>query len=216
MMINASKLILIHIIWSLHVAAAIFDDVSKSVVCDAPDAIHAVTFNYKNNSSSIINILKVTPSCGCVSATASVTEIHPGKEGDLKVLINTEGFPEYSERKIIVETDDPAQGRETLSISVSNIEPILPYAGIAFWAASPASTVRRIRLQRNPVVSIQSLKIVGNTIAFKGHLIKAQEDAWDLYLRPERPSEKVSSHVTLVCEYNNGLSKRIRIPLHVQ
>ncbi len=64
-------------------------------------------YRVRNAGKGILRILKVRKTCGCASATASRTELQPGEESAIKVVILPSSIFGPFSKNTYVETDDP-------------------------------------------------------------------------------------------------------------
>jgi hypothetical protein len=74
-------------------------------------------FVFKNEGDENLVIERVKTSCGCTAALLSKKEIAPGAEGEIKVTYNTRGFEGKNTKYIDVESNDPVQPHQRLSVS---------------------------------------------------------------------------------------------------
>jgi hypothetical protein len=75
-------------------------------------------FVFKNEGDETLKIERVKTSCGCTAALLSKKEIAPGEEGEIKLTYNTRGFEGKNTKYIDVESNDPAQPRKRIAVSV--------------------------------------------------------------------------------------------------
>jgi hypothetical protein len=75
-------------------------------------------FVFKNEGDETLKIERVKTSCGCTAALLSKKEIAPGEEGEIKLTYNTRGFEGKNTKYIDVESNDPAQPRRRIAVSV--------------------------------------------------------------------------------------------------
>jgi hypothetical protein len=75
-------------------------------------------FVFENEGDETLKINRVKTSCGCTAALLSNKEIAPGGKGEIKLTYNTRGFQGKNTKYIDVESNDPAQPRKRLAVSV--------------------------------------------------------------------------------------------------
>ena len=75
-------------------------------------------FVFENEGDETLTIKRVKTSCGCTAALLSNKEIAPGGKGEIKLTYNTRGFQGKNTKYIDVESNDPAQPRKRLAVSV--------------------------------------------------------------------------------------------------
>jgi len=83
-------------------------------------------FVFKNAGPDALVVERVETSCGCTAALASEKEIGPGKEGKIKVSMDTHGYASRMTRFIYVITNDPDNPRRELSLSADITIPPMP------------------------------------------------------------------------------------------
>jgi hypothetical protein len=76
------------------------------------------SFIFQNSGDSTLLINRVLTSCGCAAALVSEKRIEPGKNGKIKVTLNTRGYEGMLSKYIYVESNDPKQPQKQLTISV--------------------------------------------------------------------------------------------------
>lgn len=74
------------------------------------------TFKYKNTGKSVLEIKEVKTSCGCTAALISDKLLEPGKEGTLKVELDTKGRSGKMSREVTVISTDPEEPQQLLVI----------------------------------------------------------------------------------------------------
>lgn len=81
------------------------------------------TFKLKNTGQALLEIKRVSTSCGCTSAEVSKEEIGPGEEIDLLVTYNTGAM-----------SGDHAKGEQERIIYVKSSDPVNPQAEVMIYA----------------------------------------------------------------------------------
>lgn len=76
-------------------------------------------FVLKNTGDAPLLIKRVTTSCGCAAALVSDKEVLPGREGEIKVTLNTRGYSGEISKFIQVESNDSAQPQIQLTVSAA-------------------------------------------------------------------------------------------------
>jgi hypothetical protein len=74
------------------------------------------TFKFKNTGKSTLEIKDIKTSCGCTAALASSKKIEPGKEGTLKIELDTSNRSGRMSRNITVFSNDPEEPQKILTI----------------------------------------------------------------------------------------------------
>lgn len=91
-------------------------------------------FMFKNEGNETLTIKRVRTSCGCTAALVTNKEIAPGKEGEIKVTLNTRGFSGKLAKYIDVESNDPAQPHKMLTVSADIEIPPEPEISLEHYA----------------------------------------------------------------------------------
>ena len=73
-------------------------------------------FVFKNEGDETLTIKRVRTSCGCTAALVSNKDIAPGKEGEIKVTLNTRGEGGKVAKYVQVESNDPSQPNKQLIV----------------------------------------------------------------------------------------------------
>lgn len=74
------------------------------------------TFNFVNKGKKTLDIRDIKTSCGCTAALVSSKKIEPGKEGTLKVELDTKHREGKMSRRVTVYSNDPANPNMVLTI----------------------------------------------------------------------------------------------------
>ena len=74
------------------------------------------TFNFINQGDAILNIGDIKTSCGCTAALVSNKQIAPGKNGTIKVDLNTKNRQGRMSRTITISSNDPEEPNKVITI----------------------------------------------------------------------------------------------------
>lgn len=74
------------------------------------------TFNIVNKGNSVLEIKDVRTSCGCTAALLSSKRIEPGREGTLKVELDTKNRSGKMSRTITITSNDQKEPKKVLTI----------------------------------------------------------------------------------------------------
>lgn len=119
---------LLHLLTALVVCAG---SASAEVCCEQPVfdfgskySTEKVTHTYvlKNTGDHPISIVQVKPNCGCMIAAVSTHSIAPEQQAEICVEMSLTGRDGPQLKRILVETNDPAQPRTTLSMKGTAID----------------------------------------------------------------------------------------------
>ncbi len=75
------------------------------------------TFVFENVGDDLLTVTKVRTSCGCTAALVSDEEVSPGKTGEIKATLLTEGFQGDVKKSLLVESNDP--GNELVRLTIA-------------------------------------------------------------------------------------------------
>jgi uncharacterized cupredoxin-like copper-binding protein len=74
------------------------------------------TFNFVNKGNATLKISDVKTSCGCTAALVSSEKLEPGKEGTLKVTLDTKHRVGKMSRRVTIYSNDPTNPDMVLTI----------------------------------------------------------------------------------------------------
>jgi hypothetical protein len=83
-------------------------------------------FVFRNAGDKALVVDRVETSCGCTAALASADEVAPGKEGRIKVSMDTHGYAGPMRRYVYVLSNDSEAARRELSLSADIEVPPMP------------------------------------------------------------------------------------------
>jgi rhodanese-related sulfurtransferase len=95
------------------------DNPSYDVSIQAAGVTVSHVYNVTNSGNQTLKITDVRTSCTCTTATPAKAEIPPGKSVPISVSVNTTGFSGITERTVTLESNDPANPKLVLFISVT-------------------------------------------------------------------------------------------------
>ncbi|MCW8804855.1 MAG: DUF1573 domain-containing protein [Ignavibacteriaceae bacterium] len=74
------------------------------------------TFNFANKGSSVLTIKDIKTSCGCTAALLSQDSLAPGKDGTIKVELDTKNRSGKMSRTVTINSNDPKDPAKVLTI----------------------------------------------------------------------------------------------------
>ena len=74
------------------------------------------TFKFKNTGKGVLEVKDVSTSCGCTVALISSKKLEPGKEGTLRVELDTKNREGKINRNITIQSNDPKEPNKALII----------------------------------------------------------------------------------------------------
>ena len=77
------------------------------------------TFKFHNSGQATLEIIDIKTSCGCTAALVSSKQIAPGKDGTMKVDLDTKNRNGRMSRTITVSSNDPEEPTKTITIYAS-------------------------------------------------------------------------------------------------
>lgn len=83
-------------------------------------------FVFKNAGTQPLVVERVETTCGCTAALVSADKIPPGKEGKIKVSLDTHGYAGRLTRYVYLVSNDATSGRRELSVAVDIEVPPMP------------------------------------------------------------------------------------------
>jgi hypothetical protein len=73
-------------------------------------------FKFTNNGNAPLEIKDVKTTCSCTAAVLSSKTVEPGKEGTIKVELNTADRSGSMARTVVITTNDPDEPQRTLTV----------------------------------------------------------------------------------------------------
>jgi len=98
------------------------DDPNYNVTIPAAGTVLRHVFTIRNGGDQVLKITDALPSCVCTTASPTKAELAPGASIALSVSVDTTGFVGLVVRTVTVESNDPANPRLMLVISVTNTD----------------------------------------------------------------------------------------------
>ncbi len=83
-------------------------------------------FVFKNEGDATLVVERVETTCGCTAALASADKIGPGKEGRIKVSLDTHGYAGQMKRFVYLISNDADNPRRELSVTADVEVPPMP------------------------------------------------------------------------------------------
>ena len=83
-------------------------------------------FVFKNSGTQALVVERVETTCGCTAALVSADKIPPGKEGKIKVSLDTHGYAGRMTRYVYLVSNDAASSRRELSVAADIEVPPMP------------------------------------------------------------------------------------------
>jgi hypothetical protein len=83
-------------------------------------------FVFKNEGDATLVVERVETTCGCTAALASADKIGPGKEGKIKVSLDTHGYAGRMTRYVYLVSNDAGNPRRELSVTAEVEVPPMP------------------------------------------------------------------------------------------
>ena len=74
------------------------------------------TFKFMNNGKATLDINDIKTSCGCTAALVSSKKIEPGKDGTIKIDLDTKNRQGRMSRTITVTSNDPEEPNKVITI----------------------------------------------------------------------------------------------------
>jgi hypothetical protein len=74
------------------------------------------TFKFTNNGNALLEIKEVKTTCGCTAAVVSSKKIEPGKEGTIRVELDTKDRSGAMARTVEIFSNDPDEPKKVLTI----------------------------------------------------------------------------------------------------
>jgi len=203
-------------------ADAMFDELSKDFgsVPRGPALTHP--FRLTNNTGKPVHISGVRVSCGCVTASASKTDLEPGESTSVEAHMDTRRFIGIKSVTIFVHFVQPHWEEVRLWVQANSRDDIsvTPEAfslGQARRGTTPSSTVT-VTFLGNGLSEITEVQRESNYIQASLKQLRRDADAVSYQLtatiRADAPVGKWYSDIWL--KTNNSVMPKVRVPLTVE
>ncbi len=109
-------------------AGMTFVETRAAVVAQPDEDVVKVSFPFKNDTESTLNVVKVHSNCGCIKAVADKKSYAPGESGLLNADFKVGNFEGLVEKFVTLQTDakkEPLQ-RLTVAITVPKLYEVAP------------------------------------------------------------------------------------------
>lgn len=176
------------------------------------------SFHLSNKGTAPVQILRIDPGCGCVTATSTKSIILPGEAGEVHSVFETQRYEGEVKRTITVYSNDPYQPQMDLVIKgiIKNEIALIP-EGVVFGEVEkgdgPTARIRILGLSKD---NLAINKIQANEEFFALRLSPVEENKskgfdLDVTLKPEIPVGVLNDVITL----HTSLRKRPKIDIPI-
>jgi len=105
---------------------AVFNETSHNFGKVKQGDVLTYEFVFKNSGDATLVVERVETTCGCTAALVSADKIGPGKEGKIKVSLDTHGYSGRMSRYVYLVSNDADSPRRELSIAADIEVPPMP------------------------------------------------------------------------------------------
>jgi hypothetical protein len=200
----------------------LFQEVSKDFgsVPRGPALQHV--FAFKNTTPDDIHITSIRVSCGCVTATAPQSLIHPGEEGSIVAHMDTTRFIGVKSVTIYVQFDQPSYQEVRLWVRANGRDDVMMRPdsfsfGHVKRGSSPDATVR-VTFQGNGSIKILEVQAESNYIqpTFREVSRQPSEVVYDVTARMRSDAPVGRWFTDLWLKLDNPNLAKVRVPLTVE
>ncbi|MBN8550754.1 MAG: DUF1573 domain-containing protein [Deltaproteobacteria bacterium] len=174
-------------------------------------------FVIKNTGNSDLMIHRIVPACGCTAASTSGDVIAPGKDGIIKVDLDTSDFSGEKLKLVRVFTNDMEDPSVGITIK-GNIEPnvVIEPARVTFNAVVRGSSEpqsRRVNVSVKPDSGLQiaEVKSFSKLVSVKMLEQSAQKASFDVILDTTAPVGEVRER--LVINFKGSKEMSLNVPV---
>ncbi len=156
-----------------------------------PRTQNVCEFEFTNAGDSLLEITKVSKTCGCTPFTLEKNEYAPGESGTLKVKYNTGGFGGPVNRRLFVYSNDKERPKVTLTIKakiVLKIDHEPKKLSLSFKEENAGCPEITLNSTDGKPFSIKGFRSTGNSIAAD---YDSSVEATKFVLRPKVDTEKL-------------------------
>jgi hypothetical protein len=154
-------------------------------------------FTFTNTGSYPIKVVGTLTSCGCTAAVSDGRPVPPGQTGKIDVTFKTLNRRGLYEEPIIIDTNDPAAKKTTLTLRVLIRNPVEILPTLLFWQPGEPLTPKVIRITASEGFNVKSIDATSTDPGVQLHLdtIKPGAD-YKLTVTPKNPHIKAIISVT--------------------
>lgn len=168
-------------------------------------------FVFTNTGDAPLLIKRVRTSCGCAAALISVKDVEPGKEGELKVTLNSRGYEGNIAKYVYVESNDKSQPVTQLQISATIEVPPQPRIDLERYSVDsglilegepiPAKAVIKNRGERELRISFSHKDATylheGKPVANEVRIAAGKETEIEIKIPPRRKQGLIREYILL-------------------
>ena len=171
-------------------------------------------FTFKNTGADPIRILGARTTCGCTAAVADSHPIPPGGTGKIDVTFKTLNRRGLYGEPIVVDTDDPTDRQDTVTLYVMIRNPVELLPTLLFWQPGEPLTSKVIRITVADGFDVKSMTAICADPAIDIHLsvIKLGTE-YKVTVTPKSPNVKTVVSITaeIVGKPTRVLTAHIRV-----
>jgi hypothetical protein len=154
---------------------------------------------FTNTGAYPIKVTATHTSCGCTAAVTDGRPVAPGGTGTINISFKTLGRRGLYEEPIIIETDDPAARKSTITLRVLIREPVDLLPTLLFWQLGEPLTPKVIRITAGQGFTVKNINATCPDPGVELHLevVKAGSD-YKLSVTPK--TQHVNATITVTPE----------------
>ncbi len=124
-----------------------FEHTVIALAGDGTEDSLAATFRFVNSGSAPVRILAVRPDCGCTTTELTKDVYAPGEKGELRALLRTAGLNGRTSKDIVVESDEAADNRYTVTLRAEIREPVTVTPRLLYWLVEEKTAPKTITVK---------------------------------------------------------------------
>ncbi len=181
------------------------------------ETLHHV-FKFKNTGDATLEIVSVTPSCGCTSTLLSENKIAPGASGEIKADIVTEGQGPELHKIISVLTNQPGSPSVQLTIT-AKVQPefVLSEPSIYFGSVprgQPASKEIVVAIPSDKPIKILSASSTDEYVKVRLEPVSGSNGKKIRVVADQTPDAPAGYHFgAIVLKTTSALKPELKIPV---
>jgi hypothetical protein len=161
------------------------------------DGVATAQAVFTNTGAYPIKITGTHTSCGCTAAITDGRPVAPGGTGTINISFKTLGRRGLYEEQIVIETDDPAARKSTITLRVLIRNPVDLLPTLLFWQQGEPLTPKVIRITTGQGFTVKNINATCPDPGVELHLevVKAGSD-YKLSVTPKAQHVKATITVT--------------------
>jgi Protein of unknown function (DUF1573) len=166
------------------------------------DAAAVASFKYKNTGDKSVRFLSVRSSCGCTTASLKKDDVAPGESGEINATFKIGDRTGTQEKKVWIETDDPAQPQAELVLRAIIPQLLELRPSFVYWENNEPVKPKTITVKAAKELNALSLKVSSSSSDFITRVSSSRPNEFKIEVQPRDTKHPATS--SLVIQPDSG------------